>query len=301
MARRFFYTSPVDFENPGDWKALAKRLRQAATKSCGSDSTIDMVATPRFAPLAAEPLFDGAPAWAPNLDTGETLLAIADEEIGPRTVRIEPWSTYPGHAVVCVTVGGSILRKERRELLRSIPKATKRQCALLYEHERIDAQSRYDVDAARVQAYQIDLDTDQGRSTLEAILAPIDEPFYLCERWLLHGEGGRVDEERFTIYREFGPEIVQCSPNLELDDEAQDAARIHLWSTATRGAGLLALYPDDPNLEGLARTFLATETHLQPLLAHPSTIFRVAIARTHPQLVVCHDSYWEGGDPVFIV
>lgn len=300
--RRLFYTSPITLTNPGDWPELETRLRRAVTSSCGKSVDLVVESKPRFAPIPAEPIREGAPAWEPDTDTEETLLAIAEDIVGPRTVRIELWSTYPGYSAICITLGGGIQRKERRELLRRVPKAAKRQCQLLYEHEADGTDATYDVDTARVVAFRLDPDDDADRAEIENLLFPIDQPFYLCERWCVQGEDGRVDEERYTIHREFGPDLVFCAPHESLSQEESKEAQVELWSRAARGEGLYAVYPDEAGLDTLALGFSGVDELSANLIESHATRLRITVGRGQSSLVVAFNSCleWIGGVSVVL-
>ena len=267
--RQTFYTSPIDHDSLADWPDLATRLHRAAKKALGPGGQVE---------VGDEPVFgygpDGLARSASELE--ETLLGLEELDLDPRTVRIDLWCAIVGYGAIRITLGDGIVRKERRALEKGFQKALRGE-TLIRESE--GAFDRYE---GRVYGYRLDPNDDRDRSTLAGLLMIFDSPLYLAERWLLQGDDEAIDENRYSAWPKTPSQYVQFTTQTE---EAEE----HVWCRAALGEGLIAVYPDDPDIDDLIRHFARHDD----LRRFPKKRwdYRLTVGRCRPEdnLVVVYD------------
>ena len=260
--KQTFYTAPVDQDSLSEWPDLAARLRRRAEKAVGPGGRVEV---------------GDKPIFGYGIDLEETLLGLEDQDLDPRTIRIDLWCAIVRYGTICITVGDGIVRKERRALEKGVQKVLRGE-TLIHESE-----GAFDRDERRIYGYRLDPADDRSRSTLADLLLVFDPPHYLGERWILQGDDERIDESLYDVSAKSSGQLVQF---LARTDEAAE----RVWSLAEHGDGLIAVDFDDPGIDRLLQNF-SRKDDLR-FLPKKRWQHRVTIGRGRPEdhLVVVYDS-----------
>ena len=263
--RRIFFTSPVDDDSRAGWPDFAARLGGSAETALGPGGRVE---------LGGEPVFGYGQGAA---EFEEALLRLEDLALGPRTVRIDLWSSIARYGAICITVGDGVVRKERRALEKGLKKVLRGE-SLIHQ-----SNGPFDRDERRIYGYRLDPADDRARSSLADLLLAFDPPHYLGERWMLQGDDERIDESRYEIW--------PGSPNqlARFLARSEDAAE-RAWSLAEHGDGLIVMDVDDPEIGRLLQGFSCTDD--LRWLPGKTWQHRVTLGRCRPgdHLVVVYDS-----------
>ena len=249
---RYLYASPVDLDNLGDWVDWSARLSRTVGQNVEERHELRVI---------EEPLL------APGIDVEERLAALEELEMASRGIRLELWSVHRGYGVVAITLGPGIVRRERRALLRGLDKALAPR-PLLAQHE-----GPWDLDRCTAFGYALDPADEADRVQIRWLVEALDQPLYMGERWLLQDRSEAIDPARYFIGQQICPRRVVFVAETE-------KAELDAWAQATSGEGLIALDPDDADLDLFARHFGAShdlETFLVQATAH--NLPRVTLGR----------------------
>ncbi|MEM1180295.1 MAG: hypothetical protein AAGM22_18270 [Acidobacteriota bacterium] len=259
--RRLLYTSPVDARSLDDWGGLADALRGAVASTCvGVDTQVG----------------DGA-LFRVGGDAEETLASLEELRLG-RAVRIDLWCSVVHYSVVALTLGSDIKRSERRALAKRLRKVLRGQ-TLLREVEGV-----FSEDTGLAFGFALSASEDAAaRADLEHLLFPFEQPLYLGERWLLQDDQERLDESSFRS-------IAEPAPGLVTFLTASGDADERIWRLCGSGEGLIAVFPDDPAIPNLVKSF--SEKRDLPIMLAESKYspLRVTVDRCHAddQLIVAY-------------
>ncbi len=264
MQRRLFYTSRADPHDADAWLTLAAAFEKVAGAACARDVSVAI---------------GDQPVFGPDLDNDEALLRVEEAVPPPRSVGIDRWCTYAEYGTICMTLGANISRGERRKLQRAVGKRGLAGHSLVREHL-----GPYDYQDAEVFAYKLPVDQEDARVTLRSLVLPLDTTCYIGERWLLQGDDEQLDSSAYNLMTEFGP-------GLAFFHAKNQDAEARIWQSCVRGEGLIALYPDDPDLDDIVRHF-ANRQDLGVLSRGRSYDLRVTVGRCRPEdsLVVVYQS-----------